>query len=51
MYDERQDITRIKKALVTAFGDESKIAVVEGDIRGPGAGEVQVKVEYSAESR
>jgi synaptic vesicle membrane protein VAT-1 len=43
-------MTRIKKALITAFGDESNISVVEADIGEPGAREVQVKVAYSAVS-
>src|SRR6266566_1668415 len=37
----------IRKALITEFGDESKVAVVEGDIADPSAGEVQVQVEFS----
>jgi NADPH:quinone reductase-like Zn-dependent oxidoreductase len=44
-------MTRIKKALITEFGDESKITVVQSDIGEPHAGEVQVKVEYSTVSR
>lgn len=38
---------KIKKVLITEFGDESKLAIVEGDLADPGAGEVQLVVEYS----
>ncbi len=38
---------RIKKVLITEFGDESKLAIVEDDIAEPAAGEVQIAVEYS----
>jgi NADPH:quinone reductase-like Zn-dependent oxidoreductase len=41
---------RIKKVLITEFGDESKLKVVEADISDPAAGQVQVKVEYSSVS-
>jgi NADPH:quinone reductase-like Zn-dependent oxidoreductase len=41
---------KIKKVLITEFGDESKLAVVEADIAEPAAGEVQVAVEYSVVS-
>ncbi len=37
----------IKKALITEFGDESKVTIVEGDIPAPSAKEVQVQVEFS----
>jgi synaptic vesicle membrane protein VAT-1 len=37
----------IRKALITEFGDESKVAVVEGDIPAPSAKEMQVQVEFS----
>lgn len=40
----------IKKALITEFGDESKIRVVEGEIGEPAKGEVQLQVEFSAVS-
>ena len=40
-------MARIKKVVITAFGDESKLAVVEAELSGPKAGEVQVAVEYS----
>ena len=38
------------KVVITEFGDESKLAVVEADIAEPAAGEVQVAVEYSVVS-
>jgi NADPH:quinone reductase-like Zn-dependent oxidoreductase len=38
---------KIKKVLITAFGDESKLAIVEGELPEPEAGEVQLAVEYS----
>jgi NADPH:quinone reductase-like Zn-dependent oxidoreductase len=37
----------IQKALITGFGDESKITVVQEEIRAPGADEVQPEVEFS----
>jgi NADPH:quinone reductase-like Zn-dependent oxidoreductase len=40
-------MSRIKKVLITEFGDESMLAIVEGDLPDPGAGEVQLAVEYS----
>jgi synaptic vesicle membrane protein VAT-1 len=40
-------MAKIKKVLITEFGDESKLAVVEGDIAAPGNGEVQIGVEYT----
>jgi NADPH:quinone reductase-like Zn-dependent oxidoreductase len=40
-------VARIRKVVITAFGDESKLAIVEADLADPGAGEVQVAVEYS----
>jgi len=40
----------IKKALITEFGDESKIRVVEAEIGEPAKGEVQLQVEFSAVS-
>jgi synaptic vesicle membrane protein VAT-1 len=43
-------MTRIKKALIETYGDESHVRVVEGEIGEPGANEVQVRVEYSAVS-
>ncbi len=41
---------KIKKVLITEFGDESKLAIVESDIAEPAAGEVQIAVEYSVVS-
>lgn len=40
-------MAKMKKVVITEFGDESKLAVVEGELPDPGAGEVQVAVEYS----
>jgi NADPH:quinone reductase-like Zn-dependent oxidoreductase len=40
-------MSKIKKVVITEFGDESKLAIVEGDLRDPDAGEVQLAVEYS----
>ncbi len=37
----------IRKALITEFGDESKVVVVSEDIATPSAGEVQIAVEFS----
>lgn len=37
----------MKKVVITAFGDESRLAVVEAELAEPGAGEVQLAVEYS----
>ncbi len=37
----------MNKVVITEFGDESKLAVVEDDLPGPAAGEVQLSVEYS----
>ena len=37
----------IQKALITGFGDESKITVVQEEIRAPSANEVQVEVDFS----
>ena len=42
-----QDMTKIKKVVITEFGDESKLAIVEADLPDPAAGEVQLAVEYS----
>jgi NADPH:quinone reductase-like Zn-dependent oxidoreductase len=39
--------TTIRKVVITEFGDESKLAIVEADLPEPAAGEVQVAVEYS----
>jgi len=40
-------LSRIKKVVITAFGDDSKLAIVESDLRDPAAGEVQLAVQYS----
>ncbi len=40
-------MTRIKKVVITAYGDESKLAIVESDLPEPPAGEVQLVVEYT----
>ena len=37
----------MKRVVITEFGDESKLKVVEGELPGPASGEVQVAVEYS----
>lgn len=38
---------KIKKVMITAYGDESKLAIVEEELPKPAAGEVQLAVEYS----
>jgi NADPH:quinone reductase-like Zn-dependent oxidoreductase len=40
-------MSTIRKALITEFGDESKVIVVEGNLGDPSAKEVQVAVEFS----
>jgi hypothetical protein len=40
-------MSKMNKVVITEFGDESKLAVVEDDLPDPGAGEVQLSVEYS----
>ena len=40
-------MARTKKVVITAFGDESKLAIVENDPPDPDSGEVQLSVEYS----
>ena len=40
-------MTKMKKVVITAFGDESKLEIVEGDLPDPNAGEVQLSVEYT----
>ncbi|MGA9670721.1 MAG: alcohol dehydrogenase catalytic domain-containing protein [Terracidiphilus sp.] len=37
----------MKRVVITAFGDESKLEIVESDLPDPAAGEVQLSVEYS----
>jgi hypothetical protein len=40
-------VTKIKKVVITAYGDESKLAIVESDLPDPASGEVQLAVEYT----
>src|SRR5580692_8810917 len=40
-------MARTKKVVITAFGDESRLAIVESDLPDPAAGEVQLSVEYT----
>jgi synaptic vesicle membrane protein VAT-1 len=40
-------VAKMKKVVITAFGDESKLAIVESDLPDPAAGEVQLSVEYT----
>jgi NADPH:quinone reductase-like Zn-dependent oxidoreductase len=40
-------VATMKKVVITAFGDESKLAIVESDLPDPDSGEVQLSVEYS----
>ena len=40
-------MARTKRVVITAFGDESKLVIVESDLNDPAAGEVQLSVEYS----
>jgi NADPH:quinone reductase-like Zn-dependent oxidoreductase len=37
----------MKKVVIVAFGDESKLAIVESDLPDPVSGEVQLSVEYT----
>ena len=41
---EGELMARTKKVVITAFGDESKLAIVESDLNDPAAGEVQLSV-------
>jgi NADPH:quinone reductase-like Zn-dependent oxidoreductase len=43
-------MTTIKKVVITEFGDVSKLAIRDGEIGSPGAGEVQIAVEYTVVS-
>src|ERR1700729_750664 len=43
-------MARIKKVVITEFGDESKLAIVEGELSEPGPGEVQLSVQYTVVS-
>jgi NADPH:quinone reductase-like Zn-dependent oxidoreductase len=40
-------MSKTEKVLITEFGDEDKLVIVEDDIPEPGAKEVQIAVEYS----
>ncbi len=40
-------MSKMNKVVITEFGDESKLAIVEDDLPDPAAGEVQLSVEYS----
>jgi synaptic vesicle membrane protein VAT-1 len=40
-------VARIKKVVITAYGDESKLAIVESELPDPDSAEVQLSVEYS----
>ena len=40
-------MARSKQIVITSYGDESKLAIVESDIRDPSAHEVQLRVEYT----
>ena len=43
-------MAKIKKVVITAYGDESVLAVVEAELPEPAAGEVQLVVEYTITS-
>ena len=43
-------MAKIRKVSITAFGDESKLAIVEAELPDPAEGEVQVAVQYSVVS-
>jgi synaptic vesicle membrane protein VAT-1 len=40
-------VAKMKKVVITAFGDESKLAIVESDLPDPDSAEVQLSVEYT----
>ncbi len=40
-------VPKIKKIVITEFGDESKLALMEADLPPPSKGEVQIAVEYT----
>jgi NADPH:quinone reductase-like Zn-dependent oxidoreductase len=40
-------MSKIKKVVITEFGDVSKLDIVEAELPGPSAGEVQLTVDYS----
>ena len=46
-FREDELMSKIKRVVITEFGDESKLAIVEGDLPDPDAGDVQLAVEYS----
>jgi NADPH:quinone reductase-like Zn-dependent oxidoreductase len=37
----------MKKVVITAFGDESKLAIMESELPDPDSGQVQLSIEYS----
>jgi hypothetical protein len=37
-------VARMKKVVITAYGDESKLAIVESDLPDPVVGEVQLSL-------
>jgi len=40
-------VSRMKKVVIVAFGDESKLAIVESNLPDPVSAEVQLSVEYT----
>ena len=46
-YLEVKALAKIKKVVITAYGDESVLAVVQAELPEPAAGEVQLAVEYT----
>jgi NADPH:quinone reductase-like Zn-dependent oxidoreductase len=40
-------VSRMKKVVITAFGDESNLEIVESNLPDPVSGEVQLSVEYT----
>jgi len=40
-------VAKMKKVVITAFGDESNVAIEESNLTDPAAGEVQLSVEYT----
>ena len=40
-------MSKMKKVVITGFGDESKLVIVESDLPDPAANDVQLSVEYS----
>jgi NADPH:quinone reductase-like Zn-dependent oxidoreductase len=43
-------VPKIKKVVITEFGDESKLALMEADLPPPRKGEVQIAVQYTVVS-